>query len=284
MTTTPTGPAQRDGIHWGIVRAIAERDLILVRRSKSVLLPIIVVPLILLVLIPAGIGFLTPLAEGADDLDDIQRFLEMMPAPMKAQFDRYDERQVALVFALVYMFAPLYLILPMMTASVIAAGSFAGEKEKGTLEALLYTPATDGELVLGKMLGAWVPALVVGLVGFILYSVVVNVSASQTMGGIFFPNAMWVVLALWMGPAAAALGLGSMVLVSSKVSTFQDAYQLGGIVVIPLVVLVLGQIAGVIYLSAGFVFVAGAVLWVIDSVILWFAIRTFRRSEIIARL
>ena len=75
-----------------------------------------------------------------------------------------------------------------------------------------------------------------------------------------------------------------MVLISSKTSTYQDAYQLGSMVVIPIVVLVLGQVGGVIYLSVGFVLAAGLVLWLIDAVIIWLAVKTFRRSEIIARL
>jgi len=83
---------------------------------------------------------------------------------------------------------------------------------------------------------------------------------------------------------ACCRGAGPGVLVSSKVSTFQDASQLGGMVVIPVVLLVVGQLAGVVYLSVPFVFLVGLVLWLIDAAVLWFGVRTFRRSEIIARL
>ena len=274
----------RCGLNWRAIRAVAERDLIIVRRSKNVLLPIILVPLLLLVIIPGAIGFLGSSMDVSSDIEDLERFLTMMPEPMKAQFSRYTESQTMVVFILVYTFAPMFLILPMMTASSIAAGSFAGEKEHKTMEALLYTPTTDLELVTGKMLSAWIPAILVTLVGSVLYSVVVNVSAWRTMGRIFFPNAMWVVLILWLAPAAAGLGLGTMVLVSSKVSTYQDAYQLGSMVVLPVILLVLGQVGGVIYLNVVFVLAAGLLLWILDAIILWFAVRTFRRSEIIARL
>jgi ABC-2 type transport system permease protein len=266
------------------IRAVAERDLIIVRRSKNVLLPIILVPLLLLVIIPGAIGFLGSSMDMGNDIEDLEQFLTMMPEPMKAQFEQYTENQTMVVFILVYTFAPMFLILPMMTASSIAAGSFAGEKERKTMEALLYTPTTDLELVIGKMLSAWIPAILVTLVGFVLYSVVVNVSAWQTMGRIFFPNAMWVVLILWLAPAAAGLGLGTMVLVSSKVNTYQDAYQLGSMVVLPVILLVLGQVGGVVYLNVAFVLAAGLLLWIVDAAILWFAVKTFSRSEIIARL
>ncbi len=270
--------------NWHTIRAVAARDLTIVKRSKNVLLPIILVPLILLVIIPGVIGFLGSSIDIGNDVDDLALFLEAMPEPMKTQFDQYTDNQMMVVFTLVYAFAPMFLILPMMTASTIAAGSFAGEKERRTIEALLYTPATDLELVIGKILSAWIPATLVSLGGFVLYSVVVNLSTWHIMGRMLFPNAMWIVLVLWLAPAAAVLGLGTMVLVSSKVSTYQDAYQLGAMVVLPVILLVLGQIGGVITLNVAFVLVAGVVLWVVDAVILWFAVKTFQRSEIIARL
>lgn len=281
---TQSQKISRRSICWRAVRAVAERDLTVVLRSKGVLLPIVIVPLIMLVILPAAIGFLTPLMDAAGELDEISQFLDMMPPAMAQRFAQYTPNQTMVVFTLIYMFAPLFLILPMMTASTIAAGSFAGEKERKTLEALLYTPTTDLELVLGKLMTAWIPAMAVTFVGFVLYGVVVNVSAWQTMEHIFFPTAMWIVLILWLAPAAAGLGLATMVLVSAKANTFQDAYQLGGMVVLPILMLVFGQLAGVVYLSPLFVFLTGLVLWIVDAVILWFAAKTFRRTEIIARL
>jgi ABC-type Na+ efflux pump permease subunit len=183
-----------------------------------------------------------------------------------------------------HLFAPMFLIIPIMVASTIAAGSFVGEKERKTLEALLYTPTTDTELFVGKLLASWIPAFLVGLGAFVLYALVVNLSTWRVMGGSFFPNAMWVALVVWLAPAAAGLGLGVIILISSKVSTFQDAYQLGGLVVVPVLLLVFGQIAGVLYLNVLAVMLMGLFLWLVDAAILWFGIRTFRRSEIVARL
>lgn len=47
----------------------------------------------------------------------------------------------------------------------------------------------------------------------------------------------------------AGLGLGTMALVSSKVRTFQEGYQLGGAVVLPILLLVVEQVTGVLYFS-----------------------------------
>lgn len=188
-----------------------------------------------------------------------------------------------LVLGLTYFLAPMYLIIPMMVSAVIAADSLAGERERKTIEALVYTPTTDFELFVAKLLAAWIPALVVGIGGFVLYAIACNASAWPTMGRIFFPNLMWVLLAFWVGPAAAGLGLGAMVLVSSRVASFQEANQMGGMVVLPIIFLVVAQGAGVMYFSVELVALLGLVLFAIDAGLLIFGQRLFRRGQILAR-
>jgi ABC-2 type transport system permease protein len=277
-------PTKEPIVHWRTLRTLALRDLKLVVRSKAMMLPMLIVPLIFVVALPAAVGFFAPQMAAAGEARDLAQFLEMMPSAMRDEFAGLSEAQILVVVMLEYLFAPMFLIIPIMVASTIAAGSFVGEKERKTLEALLYTPTTDAELFLGKLLASWIPAFLVGVGAFVLYAVVVNASAWQVMGRVFFPNAMWVALVLWLSPAAAGLGLGVIILISSKVSTFQDAYQLGGLVVIPVLLLVFGQIAGVLYLNVLAVMLMGLFLWLVDGAILWFGIRTFKRSEIIARM
>jgi ABC-2 type transport system permease protein len=134
------------------------------------------------------------------------------------------------------------------------------------------------------MLSAWLPAVAIGLIGFVLYGVVANVAAWPVMGRIYFPNLMWIVLALWVAPAVARLGLGATVLVSARVSTFQEAYQMGAIVVLPVIALVIGQAVGVMYLSVEFVLLLGAILWAVDAALLCFGSKSFTRGELIARV
>lgn len=180
-----------------------------------------------------------------------------------------DVAQTVVVLALVYLLAPMFLIVPLMVASVIAADSFAGEKARKTLEALLYAPATDQDLYLAELLSAWLPALVVALAGFLLYALVANLAAWPVMGELFFPNTMWLLLVFWVAPAAAGLGLSVMVLVSSRAQGFQNANQIGSAIVIPIVLLVMGQATGVMVFSAGVVALLGLVFWIVDGVLLW---------------
>jgi ABC-type Na+ efflux pump permease subunit len=267
------------------MKAIIRKDIRIVMRSKGVMVPLIVVPLIFFILIPLLVSFAPSLIYMPGlSLTEFDTFLQRMPAGLQSTIEPYADEQKIIVMMVVYFFAPMFLIMPLMVSSVIAADSFAGEKERKTIEALLYTPTTDGELFLSKVLSAWLPALVVSVVGFVIYGVTANAAGWRTMQGLFFPNWMWVVMVLWVAPATAALGLGTMVLVSSRVESFQEANQLGGIVVLPILALVIGQASGVMYFSTNMVILLGAVLWVVDAILLWFGIKVFERERMITGL
>jgi hypothetical protein len=75
-----------------------------------------------------------------------------------------------------------------------------------------------------------------------------------------------------------------MVHVSARVRTFQDAYQLGGLVVLPLVLLMVGQFSGLIYFGTVLVAVLGLVVWLIAGLLLWVGIRRWRREALITQL
>jgi ABC-2 type transport system permease protein len=272
-------------MNWRGIRAIIRKDLRVVRENKGVSIPMIVIPLIVLVLIPSLAAF-APMLHGLPDsfFSGLYVFLKAMPVDVQAEFAGYNGAQFLVVLSLVYFLAPMYLVLPQMVASVIAADSFAGERERKTLEALLYSPTTDGELLLAKLLSAWLPAVAVAWGGFLLYTLVVNVAAWPTMGRVFFPNATWIVLAFWLAPAIAGLGLSATVLISSRAKGFQDAYQLGVIVVLPVVFLAVGQVSGAVFIDVGLVRLLGLIVWILDAALLWFGARTFRRDVLAARL
>jgi ABC-2 type transport system permease protein len=272
-------------MNWRAIRAIIRKDLKVVLQNKGVSIPLIVVPVVILGILPA-LAAIAPALQNipGTPLSGLDNFIEQMPAGLHSQLAGYNEMQTIVVLVLVYLLAPMYLILPLMVASVIAADSFAGEKERKTLEALLYTPTTDRELLTAKLLSSWLPAVAVAWGGFVLYAIVANLAAWSTMGRIFFPNLMWIVLAVWVAPAVAGVGLGVTVLISARAQGFQEAYQMGSIVVLPILLLLVGQATGVMYFSTWLVVLLGLIFWLIASALLWFGGRTFRRSELAPRL
>ena len=267
-------------MNWRAIWAIIEKDLKIVLQSKSVAIPLIAVPLLVAGVLPLLLGLALRTADPAG----MQQIVRSLPPVLLQQMSELTPTQAMLSYTLIYFFAPLYLILPIMVSNVIAADSFAGERERKTLEALLYTPTSDGELLTAKLLAAWLPGIGISLLSFVLYAVVANTVAWPIMERIFLPNAMWLVLVFWVAPAAAGLGLGTSVLVSARVNSLQSAYQIGSLIVMPVMGLVVGQLSGLLYLSVGLVGLIGFGLWLLDAALLWYGQQTFRRSVLVARL
>ena len=274
---------------WVAIRAIVRKDLSTVLRNRGVRIPLLVTPIIVLVVLPVIlVGGADILASSADQV----------PAGGEAAFQGLEQEATSggsvgagltvqgqwAVFVLETFLAPLYLLVPLITATVIAADSFAGERERGTLEALLHTPTTDRELLAAKFLASWLPAVVVSTVGFIVYAVLANVLAWSELGRVFFPNGTWVLLAVFMAPGLAALGLGVMVIASSRVSSLQAAHQVGSLVVLPILVLLVAQITGLLRFGPGLVATMGAAVWLLALLLLSVGARSLRRQRLAQRI
>ncbi len=191
----------RDAIAWGAVRAIVVRDLTAVRRAKAVFLPMVLVPFVLLVVLPLGIGIA---AAGASSVN-VTPFLERLPADLAEPIVSRPPAEQLVLLVNGYLLAPLFLIVPLMVSAVLAADAFAGEKERRTLESLLHLPVSDRDLFLAKLLVSFVPALAVSWIGFVAFAVVTNSVAWPIVHRVFIPTRLWMVMILWVAPAVAAL-------------------------------------------------------------------------------
>jgi hypothetical protein len=261
------------------VRAIVRRDLTVVARSRAVSLPIVVSALVFFALLPAGLGILARQLDG--DTAELAELLDVMPQAFRDEIAGLSSEGQVLVWGLEYAFASLFLLVPLMTSTVIAADSFAGERERKTLEALVYTPVSDRDLYLAKVAAPWLAALVIALAGYALYAVVANVVASNVVGRPVVVTLRWLLVVAWLAPAVAAGAVGALVLVSARVRGFQEAYQLGGLVVLPLVALLIGQLTGALYLEVGLMVAIGAAVWVVAGLVLWAGYRAFRRERLL---
>jgi ABC-type Na+ efflux pump permease subunit len=273
-------------MRWRIIETIAWKDLQEVRRNRMAWSPMLILPLIFCIIIPVVVLVIMPGLIASDPatvnspLDDIQALLALLPAELATQIRGMNTAQVLAFFVLALMFAPMFLIMPLMTASIIGAESFVGEKERKTIEALLYTPATDRELLLGKLLAAVIPALIVAWGSFLLYTFVLNTLGWPIMGRIWFPTAAWLPMMLWLAPAFAVLGLLASILISARVNSFMEAYQLTGVLVIPVVLLMIGQVSGLLYVGPNLIFGLGAVVWLVNLGLLALALRIFSRRAL----
>ena len=270
-------------LRWRGIAAVTRRDLRIVRGSKPVIIPMLIVPAILLVLLPAGMVLTVRLGADAINLGDLDAIVGALSPEVAARVAA-DPAAGIIEVALVYLLSPLLLIVPLMTASVIAADAIAGERERQTLESLLLTPLTDRELFTAKLLSAWLPAVTVGVVGGAVYALVAELTTIGLVDGRLFPNLVWAGLVLWVGPAIAAVSLGITVLVSARVRTVQEAFQLAGIVVLPVIAVIVSQATGLLVLSPVLVLLGGAAIWAVAALLLPAGARAVSRTRLGERL
>jgi ABC-2 type transport system permease protein len=270
-------------MNWRLIRAIAIKDLKEVRQNRMAWMPAIIMPLIFVVVLPL-IFMVIPRSFGDMASGEMDDLAGMLTPALSDELSGLNVEQLFTVLMLGYFLAPMFLILPLMFAGIVGAESFVGEKERKTLEALLYTPASDTELFLGKVIASVIPAITLSLLCFAAYAIVLNVAGWETMGRIWFPLPHWWPMMLWVAPAVATLAMSASVIVSTRVSTFMAAYQFSGALVLPLLILLIGQTFGVISLTVGLMLGLGFVIWILDAVLIRIGLRIFRRSELIARI
>jgi len=265
-----------------VIKAIATKDLLEVRQNKAAWLPMIIVPVLFVIIMPLAM-ILIPSQMGGDALNDsdLATFLQNMPAAMQQQLAGLDEMQTTIVVMLGFFFAPMFLMFPLMFSTIIAAESFAGERERKTMESLLYTPTTDQQLFIGKVTAGLIPAIVISVGSFLLYTVVLNAAAWHIFERIWFPLPSWYPLIFWITPALALIGVSFTVLISSKTQTFMGAYQSSAALVIVVLALLFGQISGVVYLSVGVGLLVGLFCWITAVVLTYIAIKSFNRSKLL---
>jgi sodium transport system permease protein len=121
-------------------------------------------------------------------------------------------------------------MLPILVAVVVVSGGMliaidvtAGEKERGTLESLLLTPASDLEIFLGKLLAVFTMTTVPLIITFAGYGVASNLLPrfmDTTIPGV--PFAVIAGVTLVSLPLALAVNVVLMV-IAVRTKTFKDA-------------------------------------------------------------
>jgi len=174
-----------------------------------------------------------------------------------------------------------FMVLPVIIPLAIAVYSIVGEKEQTTLEPLLATPITDNELFLGKALASVIPAVLINWASFgafvLLTRLVVGGYLLQTL------TAPWLASIFGLSPLLALFSVGVTMIVSSRASDARAAYQFSSLAVLPGLVPLIVYSSMKTLVDLRLVILEGALLIVGCFVVLRFAIRLFKREQILTR-
>jgi ABC-2 type transport system permease protein len=272
-------------VNWDKVWLVFRKDWREIRRNWQVLAPIVVIPVLIAVMLPSIILFLPNLTPSTViSMQSLESILKVLPNNILNEVAGMSAQQALAYLLMVYFLAPLFLVVPIMASSVIASDSFAGEKERRTIEALLATPLSDSELFAGKILVAFIPAFLVTLVCFGVYTVVVDVLAAGMFNGLLLlPNNMWLLMIFGLAPLVALTSIGLTVAISAKVKGFREAQQISVILLAPILGLVFGQVSGTLFLGSIVLLALIVVFAVVDLLVFYFGVKVFRREEILSK-
>ncbi len=182
----------------------------------------------------------------------------------------------------------------------VAADSFAGEKERRTLERLLAIPLTDQEILLGKMITCVLPTTILAWITITISSAITWVTGMEQLKGVdptilinsLFPSPVYFISELAIAFFGAVAATSIMVLVSTRVNNLREATQAGGVVMLPMIGIIYTQAAGFLIPEnalPGQMFEATAiaisvVFMVVAIVAFYLARLTFSREKLIAKL
>jgi ABC-2 type transport system permease protein len=174
---------------------------------------------------------------------------------------------------------PMFLVLPIFLPILVAAQSIGGERERRTLEPLLATPVSTLSIVLGKSIAAVVPALAITWIAAVLFCAGIDAVIRRAL----LPDANWLFGILVLCPLLALFGNATAVVVSSRILDPRAAQNLSATTVLPLVALLVFELAGRISLGPGFYVVLAGVVAVADLALIALAIRLFDRERLLTR-
>jgi ABC-2 type transport system permease protein len=180
-------------------------------------------------------------------------------------------------------FSFLYVIGAAFAPVGIASFSLIGEKVQQSLEPLLATPTTDDEILVGKSIAAFLPAIGANYIGALIFMVLVDLFTNSTLKYLYLPNWNFGIILFLLAPLACLFSIGYNILVSSRVNDVRTAQQLGTLILLPFGAVYFLSELSVLSLSTDNMLIMAAVLAVLDVIVLYLVKATFQREEILTK-
>ena len=181
--------------------------------------------------------------------------------------------------SLTYFFVVLAAIIP----SSIASYSIIGEKIEKSLESLLATPATDGEILLGKSIASFVPTILSIWVAASIFMIVTDYLTHDLLSFYYFPNWTAGVMLFLLAPLGAILSIELSVIASSRVNDVRGANQIGSLMFIPFMGVFLAGVEGIFAFSTDNLLIFSLIVLIVDVALFFLSTSTFKREEILTK-
>ena len=257
------------------IAAIVRKDIRGITGNKRMFTALLIVPLVLTVFLPTI--FILAFRFAPQDSAELEKLMSLLPTPSR------QEGQLSTLIGLMlnYILPVFFLMIPVMASSIMAASSFVGEKEKRTLETLLYCPLSLKEIFRAKVAASFLLSMGVSLASFGLMLGVIEGEALALSGSPVLPDVQWLLVMLLVSPALSLIAITLIVRVSAKAQSVEDAQQGAVFLVLPLILLIAGQFTGILLLSSWLLLGIGAVCAVLAGLLLKRAVGNYRYETLL---
>jgi len=281
MTEVLAPSTGRRKLQWAQVFTVARTDLKQLAQARDYWIPMLILGGIFFVFVPTLLLLTITQIGDVDAVSQISDALRILPEKAQAQI-RGDSEAGRAAYALsVYLFAPVAVVVPITISTAVGAATIVGERERGTGEFLAHSPAGIREIFYGKLAASLLPGYLTTILGFGIYSLIVNTIVGPDVGGWFFPTPQWWVLMLWVVPPFLALTLSLVLRLSAKVKSTAAAQQASALVSLPLIMVAYSQATGTLYGGDALAWYIGAIAWVLAVIALWRGVRVVTRARLL---
>lgn len=237
--------------------ALIRKDIKGITANKQSLISMIIVPLVLTVVVPSI--FIILLHFMPNDFSDFEAMLSLLPIDVQQ-----DNMSTAIISLVINNIMPIFfIIIPIMVSSIMAASSFVGEKEKRTLETLLYCSLSLKQIFRAKILSSFIVSVLVSILSFIVMTLVTQIEIFLTTGSLLLPNTSWLVVLLLLSPSVSLISITMIVRGSAKAQTMEESQQRSALLVLPIIFLVAGQFMGLVLINIWILLGLGVLLAII---------------------
>jgi ABC-type Na+ efflux pump permease subunit len=268
-------------MNWSRVRTVARTDLKQLIESKDFWLPMMILGAIFFFVIPVSLLFAVTRVQDARVVEQLATTLEVLPKSTQDAIPSASPEGRTSYALAVFLLAPVAIVVPLTISTAVGAATLVGERERGTGEFLAHTPAHVREIYLGKLIASIVPGYLTTIVGFGVYSLVVNLIVGPEVGHWFFPTTQWWILMFWVVPPFLALTLSIVLRLSARVKSTAAAQQASGLVTLPLIGIAYSQATGALFGASTISFSVGAVAWIIAGLGLMRGMRAVSRQRLL---
>jgi ABC-type transport system involved in multi-copper enzyme maturation permease subunit len=166
---------------------------------------------------------------------------------------------------------------PISVSLVIALETFAGERERQSLEPLLATPLTNAELYLGKMLASLVAPLAAAYVGIGVYLTGLLTSLHWS------PPPVLLIEVFVLTTVQAIVMVAGAVVISSLTTSVRAANLLASFIIIPVAQLIIGESLIMFWGSYHVLWWIIVGLLLIGALLVRSGLQLFNREELLSR-